>query len=138
LDRVYHEDEYRDFIPVQFFKNRTIVTVLPSFSRIDGKAVKTGESPENPLLIIERENESGNIIDKQEIALGEAAEIGEHSMSFIGLRRWSSFRVVGDPGYDLVWLSLWIGVLAVLLRYLPDIRIWFSDPHKGSQSQEGG
>ncbi len=70
--------EYRDFLPLSFLKNRTIVTVYPDHEMKDGQPVKISEEPTNPLIRIEVEGDDGNIISKEYyIPLGEKAAIGE-------------------------------------------------------------
>jgi cytochrome c biogenesis protein ResB len=107
--------EYRDFLPLPFFKQRVIVTLYPNHKR-------TG----NPALLVETENESGQPIPKGHVTMGSSMPLGKYTIGFIGLRRWSSFKVVEDPGYNLVWIALWLGVAALILRYIPDLKEWFN------------
>jgi len=120
------EREYRDFIPLPIFKQRVIVTVFPSFARQQGRAVKTGEEPVKPLLIVEFEDNKGNITQSRETELGGQVTLGDYTFTFAELRRWSTFRVVRDPGYGLVWLALWLGMVGFLMRYIKEMGSWFT------------
>lgn len=116
---------YRDYLPLPIFDSRFIVTVYPNFGMKNGRAIKVGDEPDNPLLIIETEDRSGQTALLKQVRLGEKIAIGDHIVSFEELRRWSAFRVVRDPGYFIVCVSLWLGLGALLLRYIPDLRKWF-------------
>lgn len=122
--RKAQEREYRDFLPLPFLKNRTIVTLYPGYRMENGSAVKTSEEPNSPLLLVE-EDKSGKVVSEQYLHLKGEIALGQYSLSFTDLRRWSSFRVVEDPGYFVVCVSLWLGTGALLLRYIPDILRWF-------------
>lgn len=124
------EREYRDFLPLPFFKQKVIVTLFPAHIRIDDQVKKVGEEPENPILLVEVEDETGQTIPKGEISLGGSIAIGKYSIGFTELRRWSSFRVVEDPGYTVVWIALLVGLCGFILRYLPDMRGWFKEDKK--------
>jgi hypothetical protein len=119
--------EYRDFLPLSFLENKVIITLYPSFSEDDGDMIKTGENPDNPLLIVQTEDESGQIISRKYVQLNGKIELGKYNFSFTGLRRWSSFKVVADSGYVIVCVSLWLGLASLLLRYFPDILKWFRE-----------
>ncbi|MCK4766405.1 MAG: cytochrome c biogenesis protein ResB [Candidatus Aminicenantes bacterium] len=118
------EWEYRDFLPLPFFKQRVIVTVYPAYKQVGDKVQKSGETPDNPMLLIEMEDESGKVVFKGRAPFRGSAEIGGYSFHFAELRRWVSFRVTDDPGYPIVLLALWMGLAAILLRYIPDIAKW--------------
>jgi hypothetical protein len=119
------EREYRDFLPLPFLKNRVIITLYPNYAMKNGRAIKTTEQPEKPLLLVEEKDESGHDISQTYLHLKSRIELGEYSFDFTDLRRWSSFKVVEDSGYYIVCVSLWLGLGALLLRYVPDIRKWF-------------
>jgi hypothetical protein len=116
--------EYRDFLPFEFLKNRTIITVYPDHEMKDGQPVKSSEEPGDPLIRIEIKGDNDKIISTEYLALGENVAIGEHILKFNDLRRWVEFQVVEDPGYLTVCLSLWLGLAALLLRYIPDLQKW--------------
>ncbi len=116
--------EYRDFLPLSFLKNRTIVTVYPDHEMKDGQPIKTSEEPTNPLIRIEVEGDDGKIISKEYITLGKRAAVGEYIFKFTDLRRWVEFQVVEDPGYLIACASLWLGLVALLMRYIPDLQKW--------------
>ncbi len=118
--------EYRDFLPLPFFKKRVIVTLYPAFTREKGQVKKSGEEPKNPLLLIEMEENPGQVVHREYIPMKGSVVLGDYTLTFAGLRRWSSFKVVDDPGYPIVMLALWLGIGAILLRYIPDLRPWFS------------
>jgi hypothetical protein len=67
--------------------------------------------------------------------MGSSMSLGKYTIGFTGLRRWSSFKVVEDPGYNLVWIALWLGAAALILRYVPDIKEWFGA--SGGQGPRG-
>ncbi len=117
--------EYRDFLPLPFFKNRVIVTLYPAYRAIEGKIEKTGEEPENPILLIEIEDHTGKVVLTKHLPFRASTGVGDHIFEFTGLRRWASFRVVEDPGYPVVWVAIWLGLIALILRYIPDLRGWF-------------
>jgi cytochrome c biogenesis protein ResB len=116
--------EYRDFLPLGFLKNRTIITVYPDHMKKDGKVVKISDEPDNPLARIEVENEDGIIISEDYLTPGDQVTIGDTVFKFSDLRRWVSFQVIEDPGYLTVCVSLWMGLAALLLRYIPDLKKW--------------
>ncbi|UCG49366.1 MAG: cytochrome c biogenesis protein ResB [Phycisphaerales bacterium] len=121
------ESEYRDFLPLPFLENRVIITLYPDFSDDNGKLRKTGDEPENPLLLVETEGQPGHVLSRERLPKGGSIDVGRYTLSFTDLRRWASFRIVADPGYPVVLASLWLGVAALLLRYVPDLWRWF-DP----------
>jgi hypothetical protein len=128
--------QYRDFLPLPFFTNRVIVTLYPSYSHEDGKLVITAQEPDNPLLLIEQEDESGRVVSRTELPAGEKAAVADHTFVFADLRRWASFRVVEDPGYLPVCVSLWLGLGSLLLRYIPDLQRLFSTESYTDQTAE--
>ena len=120
--------DYRDFLRLPFLKEKIIVTLYPHYTQQGEKKVKIGEKPVNPVLIIEKTNESGNIVRKA-VKLGEKVEFSNFSLQFTGLRNWASFRVADDPGYPLILLAVLIGISALILRYLKEFLTWFKrDP----------
>ncbi|MHC4743605.1 MAG: cytochrome c biogenesis protein ResB, partial [Planctomycetota bacterium] len=119
---------YRDYLPLPFLKERTIVTVYPSYEMVDREPVKTSEEPDKPLIRIEVENDAREVVSKAHIPLGQSTTVGEHIIKFTDLRRWVSFEVVEDPGYLTVCVAFWLGLAALVLRYIPDLRKWFG-PH---------
>lgn len=119
------EREYRDFLPLPFFNQRVILTLYPDHRRIEDRVEKTGEQPVKPILLVETEEESRQPVPRGYIPMGGSMAMGGYDIGFTGLRRWSSFKVVGDPGYPLVWTALWLAVVGLLLRYIPDLKRWF-------------
>lgn len=119
--------EYRDFLPLPFLKQRIVVTLYPSFTREDGQVLKAGDAPDNPMLLMEVEDEAGVVVQRHYLQLGEGVTIGPNRFVFAELRQWASFRVGDDPGYPLVCAALWLGLIALLLRYVPDLRNWFGE-----------
>ena len=86
-------------------------------------------------LFVETEDASGNITERKYLPAGGRITLGQHTFLFADLRRWSSLRVSEDPGYLLVLISLWLGIGALVLRYLPDLLRWFAeDPESVSRS----
>ncbi|MHC4213091.1 MAG: cytochrome c biogenesis protein ResB [Planctomycetota bacterium] len=128
--------QYSDFLPLPFLKNMVILTIYPSYERKDGKAIKTSESVENPLIIVEVQDQSGKIISRTELPIYREITVGEHTLEFKDLRQWVSFRVVQDKGYPIVWISLWLGVAGLVLRYLPDLIKKTSSPEPESEMKQ--
>jgi cytochrome c biogenesis protein ResB len=118
--------EYKDFLPLPFFKNRVIVTLYPAYRIVENKIIKSGEEPENPILLIEVEGPSGEVELTKHLPFKGKTGVGDHMFEFIELRRWASFKVVEDPGYPVVWLAVLLGLLALFLRYIPELTRWFS------------
>jgi len=116
---------YQDFLPLPFFKQRVIVTVYPNYIMDNGQVRKAGDEPENPLLLIETKDWAGKVTSQGNVRLGSEITLGEHSFFFAGLRRWAGFMVVQDPGYLPVCVALWLGLGALILRYVPDLKRWF-------------
>jgi len=137
------EREYRDFLPLPFFKQKVIVTLYPNHTRVDGQVKKIGEEPENPILLVETEDETGKKVSRGEIPLGGSLVLGNYLLGFAELRRWTSFRVMDDPGYPVVWIALWVGIAGFIMRYIPDLRKWFGHApvadkvnHEGHEEEE--
>lgn len=126
--------EYRDFLPLPLFKKRLIVTLFPDYTLMNGQVKKNGEEPDQPLLLIEMEDENARPQSVGRLLPGKTMAIDDYEMAFTGLRRWSSFRVVHDPGYPVTWIALWLGVAALVLRYIPDLARWFRQP--GSECKD--
>lgn len=117
--------EYRDYLPLPFFDSRVMLSLYPSFLKQENEYIKTGEEPDNPILLLETENEEEKKFEFQgAISLGEKIEIGDYSIEFTDLRYWSAFRVVEDHGYILIQIALWFGMAALLFRYIPDLFKW--------------
>lgn len=133
------EREYRDFVPLPFLKQRVIITFYPSFSRDNGTVRKGGDEPDSPLLLIEMEDGSGRVVSHGYLPAGGRLALGEYSFLFAGLRRWAAFQVVQDPGYPIVMVSLWLGMGALVLRYLPDLGRWFKEApvRRGAHGERG-
>lgn len=116
--------QYRDFLPLPFLNDITVLTLYPSHSFKNGSIVKTGEQPDNPILLIETKNRSGQIISSDYLPMGKQVTVGDFDFAFTDLRRWSAFRIVEDDGYPIVWAALCLGTAALLLRYLPELYNW--------------
>ena len=86
------EIEYRDFLPLLFFEQLTVVTVYPSFSRSNGKLKIAGQQPDNPIIMVETIDGFGQTLSHIEVPLGEKATLGEYDFTFKGLRRWASCK----------------------------------------------
>ena len=65
-----------------------ILTLLPDYTLEDGKPVKTSEMPENPLLLLEAQDEDGKVVEKKQLAMGKQVTIGNYDYSFTDLRQW--------------------------------------------------
>jgi cytochrome c biogenesis protein ResB len=122
--------QYSDFLPMSIFKNRIVLTLYPSHEQRQNKIVKTGENPDNPIILIEEQDESGEVLSQTYLLQDKEISIGGYDLGFTDLRRWSSFKVSNDPGYPVVYVALWLGLVALIMRYLPDLRAWFKDEEK--------
>jgi cytochrome c biogenesis protein ResB len=127
---------YRDFLTLPFLKQTFTVEVFPSFSMDNGQVTKAGDEPENPLLVIEMEDEAGKVTSQGNVPLGGRVTMEKYIFSFAELRRWSSFMVVEDPGYLPVCVALWLGLGALILRYVPDLKKWFGNGTVTRQTSE--
>ncbi len=117
--------QYRDFLPLPFLGHRIIVTLYPCYFQENGEIIKAGEEPDNPILIVEVEDESGKIIDKKYLSQTETVSLDKYSLAFTDLRRWAAFKVIQDPGYPIIYFSLILGIITLILRYIPDLLEWF-------------
>lgn len=122
---------YRDYLELPFIKERIIVTLYPSFLIDNLKVRKTGDEPENPLLLIEIRDEVEQVTLQGRVPLGGKINLGAYAFFFADLRRWSALMVVEDPGYQLVCISLWLGLAALVIRYVPDLKKWFGNGTAG-------
>lgn len=118
--------DYRDFLPLPFLENTVVITLYPDFAVNNDRVVKTSEEPDNPLLIVQVEDETGNIVEQKRLPLGKSISLGKYSLHFDDLRQWSSFRIVDDPGYPVVCVAFGMALVALLLRYVPDIAKWLA------------
>jgi hypothetical protein len=66
---------YHDFLPLPFFKNKVLVTLYPAYELLGDEIQKTGENPENPLILIEMEDENGNVVARGHAALNEKVAV---------------------------------------------------------------
>jgi hypothetical protein len=72
-------------------------------------------------------DEAGKMTSQGNVPLGGRFTMEKYIFSFAELRRWSSFMVVEDPGYLSVCVALWLGLGALILRYVPDLKKWFGN-----------
>jgi cytochrome c biogenesis protein ResB len=120
-----NEIRYHDFLPFPFFEHVVTITFYPSFVRQDGKIIKTSEEVKNPLVLVEMTDESGKILASLELPLGEKGSLGKYDFTFTDIRRWTALKIVNDPGYPIVCVSLWLSMVALCIRYFPEILKWF-------------
>ncbi|NQT14782.1 MAG: cytochrome c biogenesis protein ResB [Planctomycetes bacterium] len=116
--------EYRDFLPLPFLEQRTILNVYPSHSMQDGRAIKTGDELRNPLLVVETGDDTESVTEVAWLLPGATADLGAHRLTFAELRQWSTFKVVDDPGYPVVAFFLWTGVAGLAARYATELARW--------------
>lgn len=138
--KTFHETgarQYRDFLPLPFFRHMVIVTLYPSFRCENGEPRNTSEDPKNPFLRIEMKDESGKVVSHDYVPFKDEVDIGDYSFSFSDLRRWSAFRVVQDSGYPVVCVSFWVGMVSLLLRYVPFFRRWFAKDVSAHKAPDG-
>jgi hypothetical protein len=124
-DNARTTERHRDVIPSGMGLPDLIFTLYPNHEVKDGVYSWAGESPVKPLLhIISHKSSMGSLYLEE----GEAKNIGNLRFTFKGLRRWSAFQVMRDPGYPVITWSLWLGLGALLLRYLPGVVRWIKEP----------
>jgi cytochrome c biogenesis protein ResB len=114
---------YRDFLPLPVFlqkKQRIVVTVIPAPDR----------EQDQPLLLVDIEDDTGKVKSHGQVPMNGTGQVGEYLFGFTGLRRCASFRVMEDPGYDVILIALWLGFIGILLRYIPDLRGWLKEDRK--------
>ena len=75
--------------------------------------------------MIETEDEDEKKISLGHAAIGDTIEVQGYTLGFMDLREWSAFKIVSDPGYPAVSIALWLGIGALLLRYIPELLRWF-------------
>lgn len=123
---------YQDFLALPFVLEQFIFTVYPDHVLEGGRARKTGDADENPLLLIEVQDKAGRTMVRGHVPLGGEVELGEYRFAFPALRQWSSLMLVEDPGYLVVAVSLWLGLGAMVLRYVPVLEKWFRGGDPGT------
>ena len=117
--------EYRDIVQLPLAKKPMKVTLYPTYvEQGRGKFAKAGDVPSDPMLELAVQDKFGNFAQRRYVRLGESTTIGQFTVEFTELREWSSFRVGDDPGYALVCVAFWVGLIAILLRYFDDLRAW--------------
>ncbi len=125
--------EHRDFLQLPRGGKRLVFNLYPSYEMRNGQPVKTGETPDNPALLVHLESPSGPPTDQQIILPGRSIELEDMRITFGELRQWASFLVVRDPGYVIVCTSFWMAAISLALRYSPDLREWIKETrHDGT------
>ncbi len=119
---------YRDYLPLPFLKNKVVLEFLPDYEMKDGKPIKISEKPEKPMIIAQTWDTNDNLIEQKYMELGGKVILDDHNYQFVGHRQWASFKVVDDPGYPLVCFSLWLGLIALIMRYTQEIKSCFKGP----------
>lgn len=112
------ERTYRDFLPLQMFlqkKQWVIVSVIPAADREENQ----------PLMLVDIEDENGQITANGSVPMNGKTTVGEYEFGFTALRRCASLRIMDDPGYEIAAAALWLTLIGILLRYIPDIKGWF-------------
>ncbi|MDH5718006.1 MAG: cytochrome c biogenesis protein ResB [Spirochaetia bacterium] len=115
---------YRDYFKFPFFENKIFFTIYPDYKEKDGNIIKTGENPVNPIILVETQNEEGDFIKIGHVRLKEKIKIANYNFYFADLKWWSKYIIMDDPGYPIVAIALWIGVIGLVIRYYPDIARW--------------
>ena len=112
--------QYRDYLPLPFFENRVTVEFYPA-GHSDSE---TGTTSTEPVIFIKTADAEGNTLTRSTLSLNQTTTADGYEFEFTDLRQWASFRVSNDPGYPVVWVALWLGLAALLLRYLPELTEW--------------
>ena len=112
--------QYRDYLPLPFFENRVTVQLYPP-GHVDSQ---TGTASAEPVIFIKTADAEGNTLTRSPLPLNQTTTADGYEFEFAELRQWASFRVSNDPGYPVVWGALWLGLGALLLRYLPELSQW--------------
>jgi cytochrome c biogenesis protein ResB len=121
--------QYRDYLPLPFLKNRITLEFYP----VGNKDIQTGEILTEPLILVKTQDSEGDSAASR-LPLGQKTMADGYEFEFAELRQWASFRVSNDPGYPVVWVALWLGLGALLLRYLPELREWTNKTNMTSES----
>jgi len=125
--------KHYDFLPLPQAGRRLSLTLYPSHEIHEGEVVQTSEALENPVLLVFQEVMNGTKTPTQAIEPGHSAMVGEMNVQFGELRQWAAFQVVHDPGYGIVCVSFWMAIVALGLRYTPDIADWIKEvKHHGT------
>jgi cytochrome c biogenesis protein ResB len=120
--------EYRDVLPLPSDHEQIVVTLLPNAEKApDGSFVRVNDVLQDPVLQMDWHDGEARPSASAYLRIGESSQIAGLSFEFAGLRRWSSFRVVDDPGYPVILVSLWLGLLALLVRYVPETAKWLKE-----------
>lgn len=134
-----NKKEYKDFLPLPVFENRLVVTLYPNHTIEDGRLIKTGDAPDNPVLLVQFEDNNGNVVSSGILPFKSSLRLENYVFVFAQLRRWASFRVMDDPGYPVIWFSLWLAVIALVMRYAAELKGWFRSDlvdHEGHEEHE--
>jgi hypothetical protein len=131
------ERDYRDFLNLPFLNDKIFVRFLPDSKWDEGGPVKSGDKPGNSLLHLWTENEGGEILEQCFVPPGGTAGLAGYDFAFVEFRRWAGFRVVQDSGYIWVLAALWLGLGSLLLRYIPELKGWFSPRADGNDATGG-
>ncbi|MBW8001874.1 MAG: cytochrome c biogenesis protein ResB [Planctomycetes bacterium] len=110
---------YTNQLLIPFLQNQTTLTLYPGHKAEFGQVVKTSETPNNPLLIIEQKDENGNVLSKNYLPLSKKIAIGEVTFEFKELKQWASFKVTADPGYPVICAAFVLGLIALAIKYIP-------------------
>lgn len=119
--------EHRDFLPLPFLPHPVIVRLIPDADASGRPLDRGGDRLGTPMLALETMDDAGETQLVEVVASGDWAQVGDFEFRFLDVRRWSAFRVREDHGYPLVWLSLWLALAAMLLRYSPDMIEWMRE-----------
>jgi cytochrome c biogenesis protein ResB len=105
------ERTYSDFLLLEAFKQKkwtATVTLLP----------------EKPMLQVHINDESGKLLAHGDVPKSGHMDLAGYTFYFTSLRHWASFRIMDDPGYKIVWPAIWLALLGLFLRYIPELKSW--------------
>ncbi len=110
-------NHHRDFLMFPELDLRIEFEFLPDAALRNGRIISRSQDLVNPLLRVSV-NRGSSRSEDQWIPAGSAAQVGQFTLSFPEVRRWSQFDVVDDPGKNVMLLGVILGSIGLALRLL--------------------
>jgi cytochrome c biogenesis protein len=73
--------------------------------------------PRNPVVYLEVK-EGKKEVFRGLLPLNGSAVLGDRRLTFADLRYWTQYQVIRDPGKEVIFGGLWLGLIGLTLRYL--------------------